>query len=600
MSLTLNTNTANDNNQITNQPLQEKEKSTSINIKKVFSAAKDYLRFAYMVSPINFSTITGFRGYYDGVKHKMGNPFLGRLVGRPEGIQNEIYDVLGKKALERPDVGLCYSWVGTKCEMLMVHPRYIDQVFVRNNEKISRSLAVENNFALGFLKHNIFTLENGKEWQDKRKVMKTALFTDSALQKLAEPMQQIIEESLNKLLEDEKPIDLDQFFCRITLDVIARTQMVADGRLADHIDEFTQAFERLLGNIFELNEILKQRWVEAIRKKFNTNLVTHPTHIENARDDLFAVIKNLYLDVYKDKIVVSDNLVTKLLAVDYGKEQTREEKACALYFKDVLGQLALTLLVGHDTTARLLHFVTRLLVRYPECLQKLRTELADYRTKHGNQQWTREDIAKLPYLQMVLREGLRLYPSAPILGYAVTQQMTLGDIPLTNTVEEYRKEMAKRDKTHDVTLYPGDIVLLASPLTHRLAEYYPNPEMFLPERWSNLKNKDDPEDARKLMIYPNTNSTFLSFGIGNRSCVGKNFAIQEASILLAKLVENYDIKIENDNIYPFPTEVIATVRPAKTEPGKHINAFFKPREPVLSSPKQNVKLQDAELRPRNI
>jgi cytochrome P450 len=102
-----------------------------------------------------------------------------------------------------------------------------------------------------------------------------------------------------------------------------------------------------------------------------------------------------------------------------------------------------------------------------------------------------------------------------------------------------------------ITLYPGDIVLVASYSMHMDENYFPNPEVFDPERFSN--------GAAKYYI---DQGIFLPFGIGPRSCPGNRFGFIQTKMCLAALVSNFEISLNKktpENVEIHPQTFVATV-----------------------------------------
>jgi cytochrome P450 len=185
---------------------------------------------------------------------------------------------------------------------------------------------------------------------------------------------------------------------------------------------------------------------------------------------------------------------------------------------------ALTLfLAGHETTAVALAWTWYVLMQHPQVYQRVRDEvghvLGDQRAP------TMEDLTQLPYTLQVFKEALRLYPPVYFLARSATQPITLG--------------------TYQV---PVERSVLISPYTlHRRPDIYPDPERFDPDRWT-------PENEAKLPRY-----AYLPFSAGARNCIGSHFAMMEAHLILATLVQRvtFDL-VPGQRIVPEP---LITLRP---------------------------------------
>ncbi|MCG7580142.1 cytochrome P450 [Mycolicibacterium sp. OfavD-34-C] len=169
-------------------------------------------------------------------------------------------------------------------------------------------------------------------------------------------------------------------------------------------------------------------------------------------------------------------------------------------------QLINFLVAGHETTSGALSFALYFLARHPEIADRARAEIAEV---WGEQQ--RPDfelIAKLRYVRRVFDEALRLHPTVP--GY-------------------YR---AAREDTLLAGVHPmrkGDWVLALTMTLHRDPRWGEDPDAFDPDRFAPENVK-----ARPAGLYK-------PFGTGPRSCIGRQFALHEAVLLLAVLLRRYEL-----------------------------------------------------------
>jgi cytochrome P450 len=176
-------------------------------------------------------------------------------------------------------------------------------------------------------------------------------------------------------------------------------------------------------------------------------------------------------------------------------------------------QLLTMLIAGHDTSTALLGWALYLLGKHPEAMEKATAE-AD--AVLGTDPPTIESVACLDYLEKVMLEALRLYP--PIhLG----QRRAAQDLEF----QGYR-------------IPAGQRVVYSIYLTHRMPLYWPEPARFDPERFS-------PENARQRPHY-----TYLPFGGGPRNCIGLAFAQVEVKVVLARLLQRFELRLEPRKIHP--------------------------------------------------
>ncbi|EMD41297.1 hypothetical protein CERSUDRAFT_109895 [Gelatoporia subvermispora B] len=198
----------------------------------------------------------------------------------------------------------------------------------------------------------------------------------------------------------------------------------------------------------------------------------------------------------KEERTLLDNLI----------ERTDDEEAVRFGLLNVL-------MASRDTTAALLSFTTYLLATHPEVMHTLRHEVLDACGASGHP--PREALSNMPYMSAVLSETLRLFPGAP-MGIRTATEDVLVNSP-----------------SHKVPLHiprGARINWLTLPLHRRKDLWGEDAEEFKPERWF------DPQLAARLAERP---SMYIPFLQGPRVCPGKDFALQEATYMLARLLQRF-------------------------------------------------------------
>ncbi|KAL6338746.1 hypothetical protein AAG906_023895 [Vitis piasezkii] len=200
---------------------------------------------------------------------------------------------------------------------------------------------------------------------------------------------------------------------------------------------------------------------------------------------------------------LSDNsdFVDVLLSLE-GEEKLHEDDMVAVLWEMIFR--------GTDTTALLTEWVMAELVLHPEVQTKLQTEL-DMMVM--NESVTDADVAKLPYLQAVVKEALRVHPPGPLLSWA---RLSTSDVQLSNGM------LVPANTTAMVNMWA---------ITHD-PKIWPNPSEFSPERFLESAGGAD-VDVRgsDLRLAP--------FGAGRRVCPGKNLGLVTVSLWVAKLVHHF-------------------------------------------------------------
>ncbi|GFE12870.1 bifunctional cytochrome P450/NADPH--P450 reductase 2 [Streptomyces glebosus] len=189
-----------------------------------------------------------------------------------------------------------------------------------------------------------------------------------------------------------------------------------------------------------------------------------------------------------------------------GQEDGAAADGPTLDLANIRNQVITFLIAGHETTSGALSFTLYHLLKDPLALRMVQREADELWGDQADPDPSFEDIGRLPFTRQVLNEALRLWPTAA----AFTRQ------------------------AHEDTLlggrYPvkaGELVTVLTPMLHRDPAWGDNPELFDPSRFS-----PEAEAARSPHAYK-------PFGTGERACIGRQFALHEATMLLALLAHRY-------------------------------------------------------------
>jgi cytochrome P450 len=199
-----------------------------------------------------------------------------------------------------------------------------------------------------------------------------------------------------------------------------------------------------------------------------------------------------------------------------------EETGNGMNDRQVHDEVITLLLAGHETTAVTLTWTWYLLSAHPDAERRLHEELDSVL---GGRVPMPDDLAALPYTQMVVEEALRLYPPA----WAILRRATGED-----QIGPYR--------------VPAGTSIFISPYAmHRHPAFWEDPDAFHPERFSPERSAGRPHFA------------YLPFGGGPRQCIGNTFALMEAQLVLATVAQRYQLRaVPGHVVEPNP---LITLRP---------------------------------------
>lgn len=196
------------------------------------------------------------------------------------------------------------------------------------------------------------------------------------------------------------------------------------------------------------------------------------------------------------------------------------------FSKNLMDEAITLLFAGQDTSAATLSWTLHLLTVYPEVQAKLAREVC--REMEGCTHVTKKLIARMPYLDAVIKEAMRLYPVAPFVVRKVTNNIQIA-APESNT---------KNEKKPPLSLPIGSLACIWIYSLHRNPEFWHRPDDFRPERW--LRDSDDGGRDKGIT----TPGAYMPFAAGPRNCVGQPLANVILRTLLARLIHRYEFRDE--------------------------------------------------------
>jgi cytochrome P450 len=392
---------------------------------------------------------------------------------------------------------------------MLQHPALIQQVLVDEPEKFVKpdlDAAIDDLLGDGLL------LGDGDQWRKQRSIANPA-FHARRVATLADTMATHAQDMVDGWSVGDE-IDVEVEMARVTVRIIIEAMLGVEP--TDEQVRTIQENLEPLGARFEPDprRFLLPDWVPtAENRAFDAAVDT----MESVIDDLVDQRRGTQYDPGADPgdpdgDEPMDFLSLLLRAQDRGEETDRELR----------DEMMTMLLAGHDTTALTLTYTLYLLSQHPDAEAGVHAELADVT---GGKPPAGGDVRQLEYLDRVIDESMRLYP--PV--YTVFRE------PLTDV------------RLGDYRIPEGGTVMLPQWVVHRSPRFWEDPLEFDPDRFT-------PERSRGRHRFAH-----FPFGGGPRMCIGKQFSLLEAKLILGTVASQYRLEYARDE--PFDLRGSLTMHP---------------------------------------
>jgi cytochrome P450 len=366
---------------------------------------------------------------------------------------------------------------------LINHPDDIEAIMIKHSRIMLRDAFAE--VLERVLGRGLLT-SDGDLWKQQRKLMSQA-FTPRRIGVYAEAMVRVTGAGLEPW-RDGEVINLHQEMSRLTMEVVAEVLFGASvGPAEVHlVREAMETINEFLASSPEA--MLKApEWLPTPRNK----------RVKEATGQIDSLIYGIIARRRAGE--QRDDLLGTLLAA-------QDEEGANMSDKQLRDEAVTLFLAGHETTALLLAHSLYLLSKHPVVARRLVAEIDEVL---GGRRPTAADVKALPYTERVLKEVMRLYPPAWTTG----------------------REAAESLEIRGYLIPKGAQILMSPWVVHRDPRWFPNPEGFDPDRWEG-------ERAQKLPRF-----AYFPFGGGPRICIGNHFAMTEATLMLAMILQRFRLEL---------------------------------------------------------
>lgn len=432
----------------------------------------------------------------------------------PEGISEWFNDIWGLQSdpitnfenlrKKYGDFVQFYNPALRKQAFLLSDPDYVEHVLHTNQDQYVKDDT--NDYLSLVLGEGLLTSE-GDRWLEHRRLM-APMFHRKSIKNFVRIMIEDTREMLDQWEEDYddgEPFDLASEIREVTLDIVGRCL-------------FSTPLKELGEDVGQAVKIV-QRFIDSrIRSLINLPVwVPLPSHREfiEARDSLREIVTDLVESRKGSADEYNDFLSMLMLAED---EETGEKMSK----KEIYDEVMTFVLAGHETTSNAVTWTCYLLSKHPDIENNF----------HDRMNHT-EDLKKNPfeyfeensYAKQVVEEGMRVYPPVWMIG----------------------RKPIEDDQVGPYELPEGSMTLIPIYILHHHPDLWDKPEEFKPERF----HPDSPEPRHKYAYIP--------FGAGRRICIGREFAMMEAQIMMTMINQRYRLELEQSE--PIEYEALVTLQP---------------------------------------
>lgn len=382
-------------------------------------------------------------------------------------------------------------------------PELYKQIAVKNFDSfVDHRFIIEPQ--MDSLMGNTLFLMRGEKWRKMRTTL-TPVFTGSKMRHMFELVRDCAVEARDFLLETffpsvgcEMSMEITDFYSRLTNDTIASCAFgLKINSLIDRNNEFFETGCKLQ-HLNSVKSFIKIWCLRAFPWLFEK------LHIEFVDSNIRKVFSNLVLqniETRRSNQIVRPDLIDLLMNAKRSSVWSDDE---------IISQAFVFFLAGFDTTMWVLTAVTYELALNPNIQNRLIRAIEKVEQKLENNVMSYDELKKIKYLDMVVMEVLRIHSPAVLIDRLCSKQFHLTDGEGVN-----------------VCIEKGDHIWIPIYCFHHNPNYFSNPEVFDPERFSeeNRKNIDQ--------------AHYVPFGMGPRACIGGRFALMEVKLIIYYMLSQF-------------------------------------------------------------
>ncbi|CAK1596644.1 unnamed protein product [Parnassius mnemosyne] len=484
----------------------------------------------FVVLAIYFNKVYSRFSKY-GVKHFKPMPPVGNM-GRILLRKSPIFDsliILYKSFPEERFIG-SYSFVTPN--LIVRDMDLIKNIVVKDFEYFVDHTSLVDETADPLFGRNLFSLK-GEDWKQMRSKLSPA-FTSSKMRimvpfivDVCNQMIKFVKKSIQDSPENFADIECSDLSSRYAHDVITSYSF---GLKVDSHNEQDNEFYKMgmlatnisfkqfvLLTAFNSSPMLMKKFKITIfaqaTKNFFKNLVARMMRDREINNVNRPDIINQLIETKKGNITLSnkeskdDIAKVEKTATDKGENRVWSDD-------DLIAQAVVFFLAGFNTVSTAISFALHEIGVNPDVQERLVQEIKETDAKN-NGVFDYNSVQNMKYMDMVVSEILRKWPPVPVLDRTCRKDYNIGK--------------PNKKSPHEYIIRKGEVVKIPACAIHRDPEFYPNPEKFDPERFS---------ESNKHLIKP---LTYMPFGLGPRNCVASRFALWECKVMLYQILKHLEL-----------------------------------------------------------
>lgn len=425
------------------------------------------------------------------------------IKGNLTGFQRDPLEFMSKCAREYGDV-VMFRFVNVR-GCFLSHPDHVEYVLATHYRQFKKGRALQ--LTRRIFGNGLLTSE-GDFWLRQRRLAQPA-FHKARIEAYGRIITDYTQQMLDSWRDGER-IDLHEAMMRLTLRIVGKT--LFDAEVAEESNAVSEAVSIFMDQFVGLRSLARR----LVPQSFPTPNNRRYWRAVKKLDEIIYGIIDRRRASGKD----SGDLLSMLLAA-------RDEDGSRMTNKQLRDEVLTLFLAGHETTAVALTWTLYLLSLHPDLETKLSEELT---TALDGRRPKAQDMGRMPFTERVVKESLRLFPPAFLVGREALNDFKIGgfDIPARSQV------------------------LMSPWVIHRDSRFYSEPERFNPDRWTDNFMQQLPRFA------------YFPFGGGPRQCIGNSFAQMEVVLVLATITQRFRLQFPaGEKMTPSPT---FTLRPNTKSP----------------------------------